>query len=228
MAILAKKLKIKTSAGVVEECNLYTTTEESGQNNLKLTVDDVSAFVALGGGEDLVNASSGRIKKNGVTYNIKTQSKPPYNKVEYRTPGTFTFTVPANITTLRIEVAGAGGGSFNSNPTMNWVYNGGNGELVQQILTVSVKTITIKVGAGGQALRDGQTPPFDDENRVPGGEASQVVCGETVINALGGQGAGFTSNGANVGNGQGGKGGIGANRTDGEAGWVIIEYGGDI
>lgn len=37
MAILAKKLKIKASAGVVEECNLYTTTEESGQNNLKLT-----------------------------------------------------------------------------------------------------------------------------------------------------------------------------------------------
>ena len=49
MAELVKKLKIKTSAGVVEECNLYTTTEESGQNNLKLTVDDISAFVVLGG-----------------------------------------------------------------------------------------------------------------------------------------------------------------------------------
>lgn len=148
--------------------------------------------------------------------------------MEYRTPGTFTFTVPNNVTTLRISVAGAGGGSFNSSPVMNWVYNGGNGELVQQILTVSVKTITIKVGAGGQAFRDGQTPPLDDESHVPGGEASQVVSGEVIINALGGQGAGMDSNGANAGNGQGGKGGIGANRTDGEAGWVIIEYGGDI
>lgn len=176
----------------------------------------------------MVNASSGRIQNAGVTYNIKTQAKPPYNKVEYRTPGTFTFNVPNNVTTLQISVAGAGGGSFNMNPAVNWVHNGGNGELVQQILTVSVKTITIKVGAGGQARTVEQTPPVDDENRVPSGEASQVVSGEVIINALGGQGASPNSNGANAGNGQGGKGGIGANKTDGEAGWVIIEYGGDI
>ena len=176
----------------------------------------------------MVNASSGRIQNAGVTYNIKTQAKPPYNKVEYRTPGTFTFNVPNNVTTLQISVAGAGGGSINVHSIISPVYNGGNGELVQQILTVSVKTITIKVGAGGQALHEGQTPPLDDETRVPSGEASQVVSGEVIINALGGQGAGITSNGANAGNGQGGKGGIGANRTDGEAGWVIIEYGGDI
>lgn len=225
MAELVKKLNIKKNSETTP-CSIYTTTDEAGQNNLKLTVDDISAFVVLG--EDLVNASSGRIKKAGVIYNIKTQSKPPYNKVEYRTPGTFTFTVPNNVTTLRISVAGAGGGSINTISMMNWLYNGGNGELVQQIITVSVKTITIKVGAGGQAFRDGQTPPLDDENRVPGGEASQVVSGEVIINALGGQGAGINSNGANAGNGQGGKGGIGANRTDGEAGWVIIEYGGDI
>ena len=176
----------------------------------------------------MVNASSGRIQNAGVTYNIKTQAKPPNNKVEYRTPGTFTFSVPNNVTTLQISVAGAGGGSFNANPTFNIVHNGGNGELVQQIITVSVKTITIKVGAGGQAFREGQIPPFEDENHVQSGEASQVVSGEVIINALGGQGAGGLGNGANAGNGQVGKGGIGANETDGEAGWVIIEYGGDI
>ena len=177
----------------------------------------------------MVNASSCRIQNAGVTYNIKTQAKPPYNKVEYRTPGTFTFSVPNNVTTLQISVAGAGGGSFNANPTFNIVHNGGNGELVQQIITVSVKTITIKVGAGGQAFKEGQQPPLEgDEMRTPSGEASQVVSGEVIINALGGQGAGGLGNGANAGNGQGGKGGIGANETDGEAGWVIIEYGGDI
>lgn len=158
-----------------------------------------------------------------------SDTKPPYNKIEYRTPGTFTFNVPNNVTALQISVAGAGGGSFNANPTVNQVHNGGNGELVQQILTVSVKTITIKVGAGGQAFHAGQAPPLEgDDLRTPSGEASQVVSGEVIINALGGQGAGFFSNGANAGNGQGGEGGIGANRTDGEAGWVIIEYGGDI
>ena len=49
MAILAKKLKIKTAAGIVEECNLYTTAGEAGENNLNLIVDGISAFAALGG-----------------------------------------------------------------------------------------------------------------------------------------------------------------------------------
>lgn len=41
---------------------------------------------------------------------ISTILSIPYNKNEYRTPGTYTFTVPAGVTSLKITVAGAGGG----------------------------------------------------------------------------------------------------------------------
>lgn len=224
MAELVKKLKIKTSAGVVEECNLYTTTEESGQNNLKLTVDDISAFVVLG--EDLVNASSGRIQNAGVTYNIKTQAKPPYNKVEYRTPGTFTFNVPNNVTTLQISVAGAGGGGLNVSIISA---NGGNGDLQSATINLAgygnPTTITITVGKGGQLM----TLDNLETGGYKGG-SSTITIGTDTITAEGGGGAYIlgmanVANGTNAGNGQGGKGGIGA---AGENGWVIIEYGGDI
>ena len=51
----------------------------------------------------------GRVTKNGSKA-IFNSGKPPYNKIEWRTPGTYTFTVPAGVTTLAVTVAGAGGG----------------------------------------------------------------------------------------------------------------------
>lgn len=147
-----------------------------------------------------------------------------YDGAEYTTAGSYTFT-PKITGKYTVEVAGAGGGAVNTLPTMNWVYNGGNGELVRQILSINAgATITVNVGAGGQSFREGQIPPMDDENRAPSGESSQVICGETTIKASGGQGAGVESNGSNAGNGQGGIGGIGAEKTDGKNGWVRIAY----
>lgn len=224
MAELVKKLNIKKNSETTP-CSIYTTTDEAGQNNLKLTVDDISAFVVLG--EDLVNASSGRIQNAGVTYNIKTQAKPPYNKVEYRTPGTFTFTVPTGITTLRIEVAGAGGGGLNALDRVK--ANGGNGDLKTITINMSAKnTLTVKVGAGGTFMNIDNL----SENGFAGG-ASSVTYNNTAYTAEGGGGAyvvGITlvHNGANAGNGQGGKGSTGDSKAPGANGWVIIEYGGDI
>ena len=39
-----------------------------------------------------------------------SSGKPPYKKIEYRTPGTYTFTVPNNVFTMIIHSAGGGGG----------------------------------------------------------------------------------------------------------------------
>ena len=109
-----------------------------------------------------------------------------YDGAEYTTAGSYTFT-PKITGKYTVEVAGAGGGAVNTLPTMNWVYNGGNGELVRQILSINAgATITVNVGAGGQSFREGQIPPMDDENRAPSGESSQVICGETTIKASGG------------------------------------------
>lgn len=223
MAELVKKLNIKKN-GETTPCSIYTTTDEAGQNNLKLTVDDISAFVVLG--EDLVNASSGRIQNAGVTYNIKIQAKPPYNKVEYRTPGTFTFNVPNNVTTLQISVAGAGGGGLKVSSISA---NGGNGDLQSATINLAgygkSTTITITVGKGGQLM----TLDNLETGGYKGGSTT-ITIGTDTITAEGGGGAYIlgmanVANGTNAGNGQGGKGGIGA---AGENGWVIIEYGGDI
>ena len=170
------------------------------------------------------NASSGRIQNAGVTYNIKTQSKPQYNKVEYRTPGTFTFTVPANITTLRIEVAGAGGGS--GYPSLAGNYGaGGKGEgIVETVSVNALQTYEIIVGAGGSTISYPANAYADS-----GGSSSAF--GITARGGGGGHaGGGNYSSGVSYEGGAPG-GGYGkpyAYGCAGEDGWVIIEYGGDI
>lgn len=62
------------------------------------------------GGTSDAFCTQGRVKKGTNTYAILSQAKPPYNKIEYRTPGTYTVTFPAGVTTAKITVAGAGAG----------------------------------------------------------------------------------------------------------------------
>lgn len=170
-------------------------------------------------------ATKGRIKKNGKEYAILSTAKPPYNKVEYRTPGTFTFTVPAGVDTVGATVAGAGGGGAGG----DWYYggddpdwtttgrNGGRGGLVIKTIQAT-GTIMIKVGAGGAGGYD----------RGGSGGSSEVT---GFVNALGGGGA-FSDKTPGTSYGEGGIGGYGnvygRPGGNGADGWVIIEYGGDI
>lgn len=62
------------------------------------------------GGTSDAFCTQGRVKKGANTYAILSQAKPAYNKVEYRTPGTYTFTVPVGVTSVKVTIAGAGGG----------------------------------------------------------------------------------------------------------------------
>lgn len=62
------------------------------------------------GGTSDAFCTQGRVKKGTNTYAVLSQIKPPYNKVEYRTPGTYTFTVPNNVFTMIVQSAGGGGG----------------------------------------------------------------------------------------------------------------------
>lgn len=231
MATLNKKLKIK-SGSTTQSCNLYTTTTEAGTNNLKLKVDNQNAYAALGGVGDN-NISKARVKKNRTTYAIKTTAVVPYGKKEYRTPGTFTFTVPSSVTKLKVQVAGAGGGGgcgyetgSKSDTKSHYGGQGGNGELINTIISIASSTsIKIIVGKGGAGATWGS------EYGSSGGNSSIY----TVTARGGGGGSSSGKRGTNyVNGGIGGIGGYGKDKSrpnpgnPGANGWVIVEYGGNI
>lgn len=55
------------------------------------------------------NKNNGTSANASVTITVNAP-KPAYTKVEYTTPGTYTWTVPEGVTTVKVTVAGAGGG----------------------------------------------------------------------------------------------------------------------
>lgn len=229
MAELAKKLYFK-KAGVEQTAKAYSTTAEVGAEYIENKIDGVTCYVAIG---DTTNsrATVGLVKKSSTSVDqaILDSGKLPYNKIEYRTPETYTITIPAGVTAIQAEIAGAGGGGAGN----NWVNdapmelggNGGSGELITQKIAVTpLSTLTIIVGAGGAGGSYWGRPGG-------AGGSSSIV---NFITARGG-GGGLKDNKNGTSYGNGGAGGLGGKRTDwgedgkaGSPGWVIIEYGGDI
>ena len=229
MAELAKKLYFK-KAGVEQTAKAYSTTAEVGAEYIENKIDGVTCYVAIG---DTTNsrATVGLVKKSSTSVDqaILDSGKLPYNKIEYRTPETYAITIPAGVTAIQAEIAGAGGGGAGN----NWVNdapmelggNGGSGELITQKIAVTpLSTLTIIVGAGGAGGSYWGRPGG-------AGGSSSIV---NFITARGG-GGGLKDNKNGTSYGNGGAGGLGGKRTDwgedgkaGSPGWVIIEYGGDI
>lgn len=229
MAELVKKLYFK-KAGVEQTAKAYSTTAEVGAEYIENKIDGVTCYVAIG---DTTNsrATVGLVKKSSTSVDqaILDSGKLPYNKIEYRTPGTYTITILAGVTAIQAEVAGAGGGGAGN----NWVNdapmelggNGGSGELITQKIAVTpLSTLTIIVGAGGAG---------GSYWGRPGGAGGSSSIVNFITARGGGGGVRDNKNGTSYGNG--GAGGLGGKRTnwaeDGKAGspgWVIIEYGGDI
>lgn len=219
MAELTKKLNISKN-GATQQAKLYTTTAEAGSTYQQFKVDNTNVYVSLGSSSDS-RATLGRVKRSGTEYAIMTSGKPPYNKVSYTTAGTYTWTCPAGVTTAKVTVAGGGGGGFiylpNIETTSPDTYAGGQGALTTQTVSVtSGTTYSVVVGAGGIVGYGlmGTTNVY----ATAGGTSS--ACG---VSAQGGGAAARGSNGTSYGSG--GAGGLAMN---GSAGWVYIEYGGDI
>lgn len=86
----------------------------------------------------------------------------------YTTAGTYTFTVPAGVTKLFLDVIGAGGGGGSTDPADNRIGGcGGAGGRSRGVVTVTPgQTITVTVGAGG----DGAAAGGNDGS--PGGTSS--------------------------------------------------------
>lgn len=210
MAELAKKLYIKKGT-TQQTAKIYSTTTEAGNAYVHLIVDGVHVYMPLGGTTDS-RATIGRVKEtSGTQFAILSSGKPPYHKDSYTSPGTYTWTCPAGVTTARVTVAGGGGGGA--------VYSfikisGGSGALITQSVSVSPSTTyTVVVGAGGAI------GPSQGHSASDGGTSSALG-----VSARGGGGA--TKNGG-TSYGSGGAGGSDG-MVNGSPGWVYIEYGGDI
>ena len=110
MATLAKKIRMKNSSGAVQTALIYSTTGESGEPNLPLTVDGVQGYACLAGTSD-TRATSGRVKTSGGTqYAIGARGVPAYGYGHYTSNGS--FTVPAGVTVLRVTCVGGGAGGM--------------------------------------------------------------------------------------------------------------------
>jgi len=128
---------------------------------------------------------------------------PTTTTLEYTTPGTFGYTLPANMVGNQIEVVivGGGGGGADAQPGADEGGGGGGaGGYINRILFVDPGSpVVIVVGRGGGLSADGG--------------ASQFIYADQTITALGG-GGGKGSTGANGGSG-GGAGGAGGTHSGG-------------
>lgn len=245
MAELVKKLHVKKS-GTDQTAKAYSTTAEAGPEYIENKIDGITCYVPVGDTLDS-RATKGEIAKTGTTTTkaILSTGKPLYTKLTYTTPGTYTITWPAGVTTARVTVAAAGGGGGGGNHMSHGPYlyggNGGRGGLVtQNIAVISGVTVQVIVGAGGA----GGVGVKYSSNQTSGASGGNSAVGS--ISARGGGGGyrattpysgseGWEGGSDGADGASYGAGGIGGSRTgwsgtagSGANGWVYIEYGGDI
>lgn len=107
-----------------------------------------------------------------------------YTKKEYRSPGTYSLSLPSSVTKIKVQVAGAGGcggGSQRHSDGGATSGTGGTGELVVQTLTVSSgATCSITVGQGGGGGNNGYSAASSGNPGSAGG-ASSVKIGSTTV-----------------------------------------------
>ena len=223
---------------------IYDNKAEAGSAYSYIKYGGKSGYIPLCSTSDS-RATGGRVKEHtGSEFAIAISGAPPYTKKTYSNPGTYSFTVPAGVTKLRCEIAGAGGGGGSGkywygsddsdlNEYGNAGGKGGNGNKWNGTFTVSPgNTITITVGSGGAG---GSKPTVNLSNKGSSGGSSSCN-GTTSGGGAGGKGgtsSGAGTAGANSGNGKGGAGGAGGAGNSGKRGagsrgnngWVIIEYG---
>ena len=186
------------------------------------------------------NPYSFKIKGNYKASAINKVQVPPYKKLSWTTPGTYTWSIPNGVSKLKVTVAGAGGGGASGDRYYDGVYGGtgGRGEGITKTVSVTGSaTCSITVGTGGAAGVQGASGHPTATNGQAGGSSSLKV-GSTTITARGGgggtaahRGSGAGTNGTSYNGGASG-GQSGAYPADdfrgpksGSNGWVYIEYG---
>lgn len=137
---------------------------------------------------------------------------PPRNLVSYTTGGTYTFTVPANITWIFVEVVGGGGGGHGGGGGVSWAGGGGGsgGYAAGWIAVTPGQAFTVLVGAGAVGSDN------SSDTVAPSGGTSAFGSSLQATGGGGGRGGPSGANGGTPGVGSGGqKNFYGANGGDG-------------
>ena len=159
---------------------------------------------------------------------------PPIGQQAYTTPGTFSFTVPAGVTSISAVVVGGGGGGGNDTDNTEPGSGGGGGGLAYQtsIAVTPGESLTVVVGAGGGSNTAGGQSRIDrsvtslvaafgggrgqsPDNGNAGGVGGTVIVGTGGVGGAGGVTADGNTQGAG-GGGAGGYSGTGGRGQDGD------------
>jgi|GEM_PF-4281691 len=136
----------------------------------------------------------------------------------YTTPGSYSFTVPAGVTSIKVRMSGGGGGGGGS--YLGTGGTGGSGELIETTLTVTPgESLAIVVGAGGTG-----GGAYDGSGGYGGGGGEVSSVGATLISSGGGGGGGEGSQITSPTDGQNGQ---GPNGGTGGTGGAPPSSGGD-
>ena len=120
-----------------------------------------------------------------ITY--KSGNSSPYSsaRVEYTSAGNFTWTVPANVTQIKVTTVGGGGGGGGDSTNGIYVYGGGGGAVTENV-TINVTagtSLTVFVGKGGSAYSNNYTA----QSAYLGGNSYVIYNGTTYAVANGGR-----------------------------------------
>ena len=167
--------------------NWVASIDSSGNINASGNISATNFIVSDTNGNWVASIdSSGNIKANG---NISAANflpgGVPNGMQEFSTPGTYSFTVPTNITRLLVELWGGGGGGG-----LGLYFSGGGGGYSRSIIIVTPgTTINVIVGAGGSGgITSTSSDPYDlsPYNGGDGGNSSITLTNGTVLLSSGG------------------------------------------
>lgn len=120
-------------------------------------------------------------------------SLPAKGYKEFRTPGTYSFQLPADVKNFMVEVVGAGGGGGfdQSNNDRDDYFAGGGGGYSRKIFSATAnRTCKIVIGKGGDTVLISQTQSAVRYKGTKGGSSSFVYSGVTITSSGGGGGGG--------------------------------------
>jgi hypothetical protein len=175
-----------------------------GTGQTSLTANNVLLGNGTSGVQAVAPSTSGNVlTSNGTTWQSTALPVAGVNAQVY-TSGSGNFTIPANVTKLKVTVVGGGGGSGGSVSGNTGGGGGGGGAAIKWLTGMTPgNTLSYSVGAGGTA---GTSAPGNGG----AGSASTVATGTTgtpqTITTLTGSGGG-----AGLAGGSGGSGGGGTN-----------------
>jgi len=138
----------------------------------------------------------------------------------FSTPGTFSFTVPTNVSTIIVEAWGGGGGGGSGNASYDTCGGGGGGGGYTKIYyQVAPGTYPVSVGAGGGAGAAGGNSEFDNIILATGGSAGSAGSSSALSpGGAGGSGIGTATNGTGIKGGTGKFGTVDGGGDGGSAG----------